>query len=78
MRNRTDGFTSGATFRDGCNQDPYCESPYNYYGRQCLFLSNDYHPWSVSLAEARRNINNTKGTTEVDKKMQKYFPSRDL
>jgi len=60
LRNRTDGFISGATFRDGCNQDPYCESPYNYYGHQCLFLSDDFHPWSVSLAEARRNINNTK------------------
>jgi len=60
LRNRTDGFISGATFRDGCNQDPYCESPYNYYGHQCTFLSNDFHPWSVSLAEARRNINNTK------------------
>ena len=61
LRNRTDGFISGATFRDGCNQDPYCESPYSYYGHQCLFLSNDFHPWSVSLAEARRNINNTRG-----------------
>ena len=25
---RSDGFTSGATFRDGCNQEPECENPY--------------------------------------------------
>ena len=78
LRNRTDGFTSGATFRDGCNQDPYCESPYNYYGHQCLFLSNDYHPWSVSLAEARRNINNTRGWRISIHFKIKIFPLRDL
>ena len=61
LRNRTDGFVSGATFRDGCNEDPYCDSPYSHYGHQCLLFSNDY--WDASLADVRRNINNTRGET---------------
>jgi len=28
VRERSDGFTSGATFRDGCNQEAECENPY--------------------------------------------------
>ena len=59
IRNRTDGFVSGATFRDGCNEDPYCDRPYAFYGHQCLLFSNDY--WDASLADVRRNINNSRG-----------------
>ena len=61
LRNRTDGFVSGATFRDGCNEDPYCDSPYSHYGHQCLLFSHDY--WDASIADVRRNINNTRGET---------------
>ena len=61
IRNRTDGFVSGATFRDGCNEDPYCDRPYSFYGHQCLLFSNDY--WDASLADVRRNINNSRGVT---------------
>ena len=61
IRNRTDGFVSGATFRDGCNEDPYCDRPYAFYGHQCLLFSNDY--WDASLADVRRNINNSRGVT---------------
>jgi len=58
IRNRTDGFVSGATFRDGCNEDPYCDRPYSFYGHQCLLFSSDY--WDASLADVRRNINNSR------------------
>jgi len=58
LRNRTDGFVSGATFRDGCNEDPFCDKPYNFYGHQCLLFSNDY--WDASIADVRRNINNSR------------------
>jgi len=56
-RNRTDGFVSGATFRDGCNLDPFCDSPYAAYGHQCLLFSSQLRP---SLADVRRNINRTR------------------
>ena len=62
MRNRTDGFISGATFRDGCIADPNCETPYSYNRQQCLFFSEQHHPWSPSLADARRNLNNSRDT----------------
>jgi len=63
LRNRTDEFTSGATFRDGCNRDPYCESPYRAYRHQCLFFSQQGslgQPWLPSLADARRNLNHSR------------------
>ena len=49
-RNRTEGdrFTSGATFRDGCNPDP-CEPPYSYQSHQCLH----FYPVSTSFLAAR-------------------------
>merc|ERR1712117_286245 len=59
LRNRTDGFVSGATFRDGCNEDPYCDSPYSFYGHQCLLFSHDFFD-DVSIADVRRNINNSR------------------
>lgn len=71
MRNRTDGFISGATFRDGCNEDPYCDSPYSYYRQQCLFFSEQYHPWSPSLADARRNLNHSR---ELCKELGGFIP----
>ena len=60
MRNRTDGFISGATFRDGCTADPVCETPYAQYREQCLFFAEQYHPWSPSLADARRTLNDSR------------------
>jgi len=59
-RKRKDGFTSGATFRDGCEEDPRCDSPYRFHRHQCLLFSLEHHPWSPSLADARRNINHTR------------------
>lgn len=69
LRNRTDGFVSGATFRDGCNEDPYCDTPYHYYGHQCMFFSNDY--WDASIADVRRNINNSR---EVCNELGGFLP----
>merc|ERR1711892_54822 len=71
MRNRTDGFVSGATFRDGCNEDPYCETPYSYNRQQCLFFSEQHHPWSPSLADARRNLNHSR---ELCKEFGGFIP----
>jgi len=71
MRNRTDGFISGATFRDGCNEDPYCDTPYSYHRQQCLFFSEQYHPWSPSLADARRNLNHSR---ELCKELGGFMP----
>ena len=70
-RDRKDGFTSGATFRDGCNEDPQCDSPYRSYRHQCFFFSSEYHPWSPSLADARRNLNHTK---ELCKEFGGFLP----
>jgi len=72
MRNRTDGFVSGATFRDGCNEDPYCDTPYSQYRQQCLFFSDQYHPWSPSLADARRNLNRSR---ELCKEFGGFLPN---
>eukprot|EP00090_Calanus_glacialis_P014339 TRINITY_DN2312_c0_g1_i2.p1 TRINITY_DN2312_c0_g1~~TRINITY_DN2312_c0_g1_i2.p1 ORF type:complete len:330 (-),score=69.34 TRINITY_DN2312_c0_g1_i2:58-1047(-) len=72
MRNRTDGFISGATFRDGCNEDPYCDTPYSYNRQQCLFFSEQHHPWSPSLADARRNLNNSR---ELCKEFGGFIPN---
>ena len=63
LRNRTDGFVSGATFRDGCNEDPFCDRPYSFYGHQCLLFSNNY--WDASIADVRRNINNSRGLYSI-------------
>jgi len=71
MRNRTDGFISGATFRDGCNEDQYCETPYSHYRQQCLFFSEQFHPWSPSLADARRNLNHSR---ELCKEFGGFIP----
>ena len=71
MRNRTDGFISGATFRDGCNEDPHCETPYSYNRQQCLFFSEQHHPWSPSLADARRNLNHSR---ELCKEFGGFIP----
>ena len=60
MRNRTDGFTSGATFRDGCNQDPACTLPYSYYGHQCMYFSDQYQPWDRTLQDARRGLQDSR------------------
>ena len=39
MSNSTENrFTSGATFRDGCEPDPICRSPYSYHHHQCFYL----------------------------------------
>jgi len=67
LRNRTDDFTSGATFRDGCNRDPYCVSPYSTYRYQCLFFSQQGglgQEWLPSLADARRNLNHSRELCE--------------
>jgi len=67
LRNRTDDFTSGATFRDGCNRDPYCVSPYSTYRYQCLFFSKQGglgQEWLPSLADARRNLNHSRELCE--------------
>jgi len=72
MRNRTDGFISGATFRDGCNKDPYCDLPYSYHRQQCLFFSDQHHPWSPSLADARRNLNHSR---ELCKEFGGFLPN---
>jgi len=71
LRNRTDGFISGATFRDGCNEDPFCEYPYSYYRQQCLFFSSQHHPWGPSLADARRNLNHSR---ELCKEFGGFLP----
>jgi hypothetical protein len=60
LRNRTDGFTSGATFRDGCNQDPACTLPYLYYDHQCMYLSEKYQPWDRTLQDARRGLQDSR------------------
>merc|ERR1739838_1153039 len=60
LRNRTDGFTSGATFRDGCNQDPACTLPYSYYSHQCMYFSDQYQPWDRTLADPRRNFKDSR------------------
>ena len=31
-------FTSGATFRDGCEPDPPCSPPYHLHNHQCLHI----------------------------------------
>jgi len=59
-RNRTDGFVSGATFRDGCTPDPACQTPYSYYDNQCMYFSYNYQPWDASLADARRGLDDSR------------------
>merc|ERR1719483_911151 len=56
LRNRTDGFTSGATFRDGCNQDPAFPLPYSYHSHQCMYLSDRYQPWDRTGQDGRRGL----------------------
>ena len=60
LRNRTDGFTSGATFRDGCNQDPACTLPYSYHSHQCMYLSDRYQPWDRTGQDGRRGLQDSR------------------
>ena len=71
MRERKDGFISGATFRDGCNKDPSCESLYSSHRHQCFFFSSEHHPWSPSVADVRRNLNHSK---ELCKEFGGFLP----
>jgi len=43
-------FISGATFSDGCNEDPPCLPPYYPHRHQCLYLPDD--PLPISSARA--------------------------
>ena len=60
LRNRTDGFTSGATFRDGCNQDPACTLPYSYHSYQCMYFSSSHQPWDKTGQDTRRGFQDSR------------------
>ncbi|XP_023344219.1 uncharacterized protein LOC111713571 [Eurytemora carolleeae] len=63
-RNRTDGFTSGSTERDGCDRSSECRPPYSYYSYQCLFYCDENNPEEISIADIRRNFNDSKDYCE--------------
>jgi len=59
-RNRTDGFVSGSTDRQGCDRDPECRFPYSFHSYQCQFYCEQGTPQDISLADVRRNFNDSK------------------
>ena len=46
----SDQFTSGATFRDGCEPDPPCSSPFTLHHHQCLHVPRQESVYSESIA----------------------------
>lgn len=58
-RNRTDGFISGSTDREGCDKEE-CRPPYSYYSYQCMFYCDEYTTQEISLADVRRNYNQSR------------------
>jgi len=69
-RKRRDGFVSGSTDRDGCD-DPECRPPYAYYSYQCMYFYEPSVKYGISLADVRRNFNNSK---EVCKETGGFLP----
>jgi len=61
-RNRTSGFISGSTDRDGCDKpyEPECDDPYSYYQDQCMFYCDEGTPYGTSLADVRRTYNSSR------------------
>ena len=49
---RTDGFTSGATFQDGCRRDPPCLSPYTAHVRRDFTSTLHHSPRATSVTSS--------------------------
>lgn len=59
-RNRTDGFFSGSTDRNGCEKEASCEPPYYLQREQCLYYCEEDGQGGISIADVRRNYNHSK------------------
>jgi len=69
-RKRRDGFVSGSTNRDGC-EDAECRAPYQYYSYQCMYFYEPSVKYGISIADVRRNFNHSR---EVCKETGGFLP----